>query len=299
MANVKIYKCPPHISELAHTVSDIYKLKKLIFRNIGQSQGAQLAKWHQLVANAKIYNCLPYVFCASSHSFRDINILRCWFSKSRLRSLSIILATTPLDVKCQNLQKTATHFRASSYRYRDIRFCDFGLWKVCQVYGMQFSYLHHLMANVTSCFSPIFAILLQFQRYQLFNVWPLKSRSRSRSAVFEMTPFDGKCQSLQIFSTHFLRLFLPYQRYNNCRCLTPWQTSKSSNVFHLFCASFHRFRDINMLRSWPSKSISRLRSMFLATISFDSKCNKKGKHRSCHTAKCNMLNKWLKRKKIL
>ena len=40
--------------------------------------------------------------------------------------------------------------------------------------------------------------LLLFLRYNFFlNCLPSKSRSRSRSAIFAITPFDGKCQNLQ------------------------------------------------------------------------------------------------------
>ena len=35
----------------------------------------------------------------------------------------------------------------------------------------------------------------------------------------------------------------------------------------------------------------------LCTRHYGTKCNKKGQHRSCHTAKCNMLNKWLQTNK--
>ena len=38
--------------------------------------------------------------------------------------------------------------------------------------------------------------------YKVFFL-PPKSRSKSQSAIFSITPFDGKCQNLQMSPTHF------------------------------------------------------------------------------------------------
>ena len=54
-----------------------------------------------------------------------------------------------------------------------------------------------------------------FERYYFIIILPLKGRSRSRSAIVTVTPFDDKCRNLQ---------------------MTPTQ----------FCASSHLFRDINV-----------------------------------------------------
>ena len=64
--------------------------------------------------------------------------------------------------------------------------------------------------------------LLSFQRYRykIFKCLPSKSRSRSRSAIF--SPFDGKCQNLQMSPTHN-------------------------------CTSSYRFRDIEILKFLPPK----------------------------------------------
>ena len=37
---------------------------------------------------------------------------------------------------------------------------------------------------------------------KVLNVWPSKSRSRSRTAISTITPFNGKCQNLQISHTN-------------------------------------------------------------------------------------------------
>ena len=59
MANVKIYKCFPHIFALALTISDIQKLKKNYLKKVGQGHGTQL---HHSMANVKIYKCLQHIF---------------------------------------------------------------------------------------------------------------------------------------------------------------------------------------------------------------------------------------------
>ena len=64
-------------------------------------------------------------------------------------------------------------------------------------------------ANVSHTF---LRYLLQCQRYKtklpskrhtIFKLLPPKNISRSRSAIFAITPFDGICQNLQMFPTHF------------------------------------------------------------------------------------------------
>ena len=56
-----------------------------------------------------------------------------------------------------------------------------------------------------------------------------------------------------------------------------------------FCASSYRFRYIQILNVWPSKSRSKSQSTIFAVTPFDGKCNMKAQHRSWHTAKCNKL----------
>ena len=85
-------------------------------------------------------------FCASSHRFIDINIKNCWPSKSRSRSWNAIFAITPFDGKCQNLQKTPTHFCARYCRFRYINILTFKM--LIKVTEAQFLKCHHLMANV-------------------------------------------------------------------------------------------------------------------------------------------------------
>ena len=52
---------------------------------------------------------------------------------------------TPFDGKFQTLQKTPTHFYASSHCFRDDNIFSFLPSKVDQGHGAQFSRLHHLM----------------------------------------------------------------------------------------------------------------------------------------------------------
>ena len=65
--------------------------------------------------------------------------------------------------------------------------------------------------------------------------------SRSRSAIFAITPFVGKCQSLQMSPTHF-------------------------------CAGCHHFRDIKTSNFLPQKSRSGSWRAIFAITPFDGKC---------------------------
>ena len=84
---------------------------------------------------------------------------------------------------------------------------------------------------------------------------PLKSRSNSRCAILAITPFDGKCN----------RFWQPKSR-SRWRCaifaFTPFDgTYKNLQMSPmLFCARSYRFRDINSLNVWPSKSKSKSRN---------------------------------------
>ena len=112
---------------------------------------------------------------------------------------------------------------------------------------MQFSQLYHSMANVKSTnVSPTFfacASSYDFRDIQFLNILSPESRSRSRSAIFAITPFDRKCQVLQMSLTNF-------------------------------CASSYRFRDLNSLNVLPSKSRSKSRSATSAITPFDGKLAK-------------------------
>ena len=77
--------------------------------------------------------------------------------------------------------------------------------KVGQCHEVQFSQLHRSMANVKNLrmFLHIFELALTFSEIKMLNFLPLKSRSRSRCAIFAIIPFDGKCQNLQMSPIHF------------------------------------------------------------------------------------------------
>ena len=46
-------------------------------------------------------------------------------------------------------------------------------------------------------------ISYRFRSIQILNFWPPKSNSRSNSAIYAITPFDGKYQNLQMSPTNF------------------------------------------------------------------------------------------------
>ena len=108
----------------------------------------------------------------------------------------------------KNLQMSLTHFLASSYRFKYIKQNQIVyLQRVGQGDGLQFSQLHHSTANVKSTnVWHIFALALTVSNINFFNIWPPKSTSRSRSTIFSISPFDGKCQNLLTTFSTFLIL---------------------------------------------------------------------------------------------
>ena len=124
MATGKIYKCLPHIFVLALTITDI-KIYRFDLSKVGQGHVLQFSQWRHSMANVKMYTKASHIFLRYSHCFRDINIENCLPSK-RSRSLRKIVAVTPFEGKCQNLQMTPTHFCASSQHFRDIHIWEVG-----------------------------------------------------------------------------------------------------------------------------------------------------------------------------
>ena len=63
-------------------------------------------------------------------------------------SQSAMYSIATCDGKCQSLHIAPTHFGSISYRFRDVKMFIFYLQNVGQGHGVQFSQLHHSMANV-------------------------------------------------------------------------------------------------------------------------------------------------------
>ena len=80
------------------------------------------------------------------------------------------------DAKYKNLQMSPTNLCTSYFHFRDITILKFLPQKVGQGHGVQFSQLHHSMANVKiyKCLPQIFALALS-------NCLPKKGKSKSLS----------------------------------------------------------------------------------------------------------------------
>ena len=108
----------------------------------------------------------------------------------------------------------------SHFFFKYINIYNAQLQDVGQGHRVQFSQLDHSMANVQiyKCLPHMFALSLTISDIYIYiyiYILPPKCRSRLGSTNFVLTPFDGKCQILQMSPTHF-------------------------------CASSHRFEDIKI-----------------------------------------------------
>ena len=61
MANVKIYKCLPHIFALDLTILEI-QFKICYLQKVGQGHEVQFSQLYHLMANVKNYKFLPNIF---------------------------------------------------------------------------------------------------------------------------------------------------------------------------------------------------------------------------------------------
>ena len=111
------------------------------------------------------------------------------------------------------------------------------LQKVCQGHEVQFWHLHHSMANVQiyKGLKHVFALTLIISGTSAYTFYYFSLRKvgqgRSRSAILSITPFECRCQNLQMYRTHI-------------------------------CPSSHPFRYITISNISPSKSRSMSRSKF-------------------------------------
>ena len=58
-------------------------------------------------------------------------------------------------------------------------------------------------SQIYKCLQHTFALALPISEIKIFKLLPLKSSSRSWSEIFAIKPFDGNCQSPQMFPAHF------------------------------------------------------------------------------------------------
>ena len=101
----------------------------------------------------------------------------------------------------------------------------------------------------------------------MFNIWPWKSRSRSRSTTFVIAPFDGNYIIIWKAVWHFFWLTVSeilaseiFDPGKICQGhgvqLSQWQLSMSDvkickNRFTNFCANSHHYPHINVWNVWP------------------------------------------------
>ena len=142
----------------------------------------------------------PTNFGASFYCFRVIYIENCWPLKSRSRSQSAFFWNNTFRWQMSKSTNVYHTFCASAYHFRDIKCQICHLQKVVQDHGVLFSQLHHFMTNVKiyECLAHFCASSYRFGDLTILNFWPSKSWTKSWSAIFAITPFDVKCQILQM-----------------------------------------------------------------------------------------------------
>ena len=122
----------------------------------------------------------------------------------------------------------------------------------------------------------------RFRDIKIKKKLPSKSISRSQSAIWAITPFDGKCPTHFGTSSYRFRHINIYEFFYLQKSRSRSQsaiftiTSVNNKCQHLqmspiyFCASYYRFRDNFFSNFRPSKS--RPRSRYISVASFNGKC---------------------------
>ena len=97
-----------------------------------------------------------------------------------------------------------THFRASSYRFRDTIFFKIYIQKAGQGNGVQFLQLHHSMANVKiyKCLRHIFALALTIWKIKFFLIFYLQKVDKGHRIQF--LQLHHSMANVKIYKCRFL-----------------------------------------------------------------------------------------------
>ena len=149
-----------------------------------------------------------------------------------------------------------TYFCAKSRRFRHINISNVRPWKFrprSRVTTFIIIAFDGEQLSLFKSFDAFFALAFNvFDIYNVSNV-TLKCRTRSRSAIFTVTPFDREYENLYTSSNHFCassayqRFEVNVTEYNDCSSVIWWQVSNSVSVApRIFFTSSHRSRDFNI-----------------------------------------------------
>ena len=140
---------------------------------------------------------------------------------------------------------SSRYFCVSSYRLRDIKMLHLYLQKVGHGHRVQFSQLHHSMANVKIFKCPCTHFYASSYRFRYMKIFYLFTSTKQ----------------------------VKVKEYNFRNYTIRQQMSKSTNVSHTFLLQllqFQIYKKIN--KCLPSKSRSRSRRAILTIVPFDDKC---------------------------
>ena len=191
----------------------------------GKCQNLQKTDFHtflrQLIQFQR-YKFLCFTFKkqvkVTEYKFRN-DAIRCQMSKSTKDSHTFFALTlTVSEIYFFLICTFKKQVNVTEYNFRN----DTIRWQMSKSTKDSYTFLHQL---------------LPIQRYNKFFL-PSQSRSRSRSTIFAMTPFDGKCQNLKCLHT-------------------------------FFCASSYRFRYIQILNFLPPKIYKCHFIHFLFSLMYD------------------------------
>ena len=147
------------------------------------------------------------------------------FRKSRSMSKNITIAMMPFDGKYLNLQMLCfSTFALALTVFEILTFEIFDLERQDQGQRVQHSlWWCYSMANVEiyKCYLLQFCVSShRFRDIDIWNIWPWKSRSRSKSITFAMMPLVNKYWNPQISSPAVLRQLSPFSRYWHLKYMT-------------------------------------------------------------------------------
>ena len=193
------------------------------------------------ITNVKIYKFLTHIFRQLVQFQRYANFLF-WTFKKQVKVTECNFLNYAIRQKMTKATNVSYKFlcQLSPFQIYNL-FLIFDNKKIDTIPGIEFSQFPHSMTNVKiyNC-HPQFCCHSSYRsRYIKFSTsLPSKSRSRSRSAIFSIIPFDCKFQNLQMSPTHFcagsynlryitILTFLfsigrSRSQYNFCNCIIRW-----------------------------------------------------------------------------
>ena len=152
------------------------------------------------MVNIQIYKSCYVHFCTSSHRFKDIDMILTF--KKFIKITEYNFSSDTIQWQISKDAHTFLLYLLPIRRYTISKYFTFKKYVKIMEYNFRNDAIWWQI-KIYKYLPKIFALALTISDINILNCLSSKSRSRSRSAIFAITSFNGKCQNQQMSLTHF------------------------------------------------------------------------------------------------